>query len=59
MKTAGEAEKQTEVLLDILETKRSTAVDAVIDTIGESYPHLYLILSGDDGLDGLFISVCL
>ena len=49
---APQGPKQTEVLLDILETKTHTAVDVVVDAIGEVYPHIYLMLKDEDGLDG-------
>ena len=54
-----DAERRTEAFLDIIELKAGTAHEAFIETLGEVYPHIFLMLTdgpGDD--DGKLTDGC-
>lgn len=45
-------ERRTETFLDMLEMTPPESYAVFLEAVGEVYPHVYLELSGDDGLDG-------
>lgn len=45
-------EQRTEIFLDMLEMTPPESYAVFLEAVGEVYPHVYLELSGDDGLDG-------
>ena len=40
-----------QAMVDILDPKGSKAYDALIEAISDTYPHVYLALTGQDDLD--------
>lgn len=46
-------EQRTEIFLDMLEMTPPESYAVFLEAVGEVYPHVYLELSGDDGLDDL------
>ena len=50
MKTKDQ-ERRTEAFLDIIELKPGTAHKAFIETLGEVYPHIFLMLTDEPGGD--------
>ena len=46
-----DTERRTEAFLDIIELKTGTAHEAFIETLGEVYPHIFLMLTDGPGDD--------
>ncbi len=40
--------QRTEILLDLLESKDPHMVNIFLEVVGDTYPHVYLLLTGED-----------